>query len=258
MIKIGSLFSGIGGFELGVERAIPNSKTIWQVEQNDFCKKVLKKHWPDSIIYNDVRDIKKNNVESVHVLLGGFPCQDISIHNSNGKGLNGKKSSMFWEMFRVICELRPPIVIMENVANIINRGADEVFGALASIGYDSEWAIIKASDFGYCHQRKRWFAVAYPVGATTCDRTMLSFGVESELGFGRSDMSRCWNNERKSNFGKIGRESAICRMDDGISDRVDRIRALGNAIVPDCSEWVAKQILKSGLLNNLMEVKHEI
>jgi len=114
--KIGSLFSGIGGFELGLERAIP-SETIWQVEQDEYCQKVLKKHWPKARIYNDVRDINRETVEPVDILCGGFPCQDISIAGK-GAGLNGKKSGLYWEMFRIIRDLRPRVIVMENVPAI--------------------------------------------------------------------------------------------------------------------------------------------
>lgn len=163
MIRIGSLFSGIGGFELGLERAIPNSQTIWQVEQDKFCQKILKKHWPEAIIYDDVRNINKNNVESIDILCGGFPCQDISIAG-NGKGIikNETRSGLWWEMHRIIDELGPRIAIMENVPAITFRGGWDVVGSLAQIGYDCEWTIISARDFGACHVRERWFCVAYP------------------------------------------------------------------------------------------------
>ena len=122
MYKIGSLFSGIGGFELGLERAIP-AETIWQVEQDKFCQRILKKHWPKAKIYNDVRNITKDNVEPVDILCGGFPCQDISIAGKT-KGLKGEKSGLWWEMWRIISELRPRIAVLENVANILRLGTD--------------------------------------------------------------------------------------------------------------------------------------
>ena len=108
MIRIGSLFAGIGGFELGLERAISGSETIWQVEREPFCQKVLKKHWPNATIYDDVRTVGSHNLESVDILCGGFPCQDISTAGK-GKGLEGEKSGLWFEMLRIISELRPRV-----------------------------------------------------------------------------------------------------------------------------------------------------
>lgn len=331
MIKIGSLFAGIGGFELGLERAIPGAKTIWQVEQNPFCQKVLAKHWPDAKIYNDVRNITKDTVEPVDILCGGFPCQDISLAGK-GAGLHGKKSGLWWEMLRIISELsagrKKPIVVLENVAAISIRGGCEVVGSLAEIGYCTEWTIISAKDFGAPHLRRRWFAVAYPDSiafressnrqkqdrsekgnqskilhekrqanteesfsscrlenaaypdgirsrqtrnreldstdrerseiqrrrsqksadsdSTSCERERMRIGIHKK----DSDSDLSFSKERY--WGKTSPVSALCGVDDGVPDRLDRLRALGNAIVPQCSEWVGRQIVKSGLLEELL------
>ena len=125
MIRIGSLFSGIGGFELGLERSIPNSETIWQVEQNPFCQRVLKQHWSDATIYDDVCSVGKHNLEPVDILCGGFPCQDISIAGAKG-GINASRSGLWWEMCRVISELEPPVIVLENVPNVLRLGGREV------------------------------------------------------------------------------------------------------------------------------------
>ena len=94
-VSIGSLFSGIGGFELGLERGIPGSRTVWQVEQDGFCQEVLQRHWPDARLFADVRDVGAHNLDSVDVICGGFPCQDISVAGDGG-GLNGKRSGLWW------------------------------------------------------------------------------------------------------------------------------------------------------------------
>lgn len=277
MIKIGSLFAGIGGFELGLERAIPGSKTIWQVEQNAFCQKVLSKHWPNAKIYNDVRNITKDNVEPIDILCGGFPCQDISLAGK-GEGLDGKKSGLWWEMLRIISELRPRIVVMENVAAISIRGGCEVVGSLAEIGYCCEWRIISAREFGAPHLRRRWFAVAYSDGLRSRQTRYGEFdstcGERSEIQRRRSqksadsDSAYCEScrisigvSQKKTNsyhqvqkerfWGQTSPVSPLCGVDDGIPNRLDRLRALGNAIVPQCSEWVGQQIVKSGLLDGL-------
>ena len=283
MIKIGSLFAGIGGFELGLERAIPESETIWQVEQNPFCQKVLAKHWPDAKIYNDVRNITKDNVEPIDILCGGFPCQDISLAGK-GRGLHGEKSGLWWEMLRIISELRPRIVVMENVAAVLIRGGCEVVGSLAEIGYCTEWTVISARDFGAPHLRRRWFAVAYS-DITHCQRDRIYFGLckkysDSDLSFSSDSDSRRsseWSShssgmekirqssdkyrrpcskkdgiDTRNYWTKNAPVSPLCGVDDGIPDRLDRLRALGNAIVPQCSEWVGQQIVKSGLLEDMI------
>tara|TARA_R100000231_G_scaffold111980_1_gene83008 strand:+ start:9037 stop:9849 length:813 start_codon:yes stop_codon:yes gene_type:complete len=270
MIKIGSLFSGIGGFELGLERAIPGAKTIWQVEQNAFCQKVLKKHWPDAKIYNDVRNITKDNVEPIDILCGGFPCQDISLAGK-GKGLHGEKSGLWWEMLRIISELRPSIVVLENVAAVLIRGGCEVIGSLTEIGYCTEWTVISARDFGAPHLRRRWFAVAYSDERREANSIRARRKKSSLCASRDSDSQRfkkqffCKSKQKikqyiqvnskdtqKTYWQRYAPKSPLCRVDDGIPSRVDRLKALGNAIVPQCSEWVGHQIVKSGLLEDML------
>ena len=283
--SIGSLFAGIGGFELGLERAIPEAYTLWQVEQNTFCQKVLAKHWPEARIYDDVRNITKNNVEQVDILCGGFPCQDISLAGK-GEGLHGKKSGLWWEMHRIIEELQPKAVIMENVAAINIRGLGTVLGSLSEIGYDAEWCTIRASDFGAPHHRARWFCIAYPHSIRSPQawnrRTTQKISKGNEVqprrsqdastnphssyaqrkrissGIHEKNSNNCSNIQTRS-FWKRPCESepTICRVDDGIRSRLDknhvnninnRLQALGNAIVPQCSEWIGKKLWESGIL----------
>ena len=130
MITCGSLFAGIGGFELGAQWAfeaadIPH-KVLFQVEQNKFCQKVLKKHWPDTQIFDDVRAVGRHNLPDVDILMGGFPCQDISVAGHKKGIINGKKSGLWFEMLRIISELRPRIAVLENVPNIIRLGGPTV------------------------------------------------------------------------------------------------------------------------------------
>jgi len=300
MYKIGSLFSGIGGFELGLERAIPNSKTIWQVEQNKFCQSILKKHWPKAKIYDDVRNITKDNVEAVDILCGGFPCQDISVAGKQG-GLNGERSGLWWEMWRIIGELRPRIIVMENVSNILRLGGLDILGSLTKIGYDTEWTVISAKQFGAPHLRNRWFCVAYPNSGSdgkprenkqshTIGETGKTSLHKENSGWKKSrGQKNIWNqrgdntqnnasypnservkeqfhtksiekrqqspqsdiqNTPKTYWEKNTPQSPICSVDDGIPQRVARLKALGNAIVPQCSQWIGEQIWKSGLLEN--------
>ena len=128
MLKLGSLFSGIGGFELGLERAIPNLETVWQVEQDKFCQKILHKHWPNALIYDDVCTVGKHNLEPVDIICGGFPCQDISTAGKQG-GIHAERSGLWWEMHRIIGDLRPRVAVLENVPNLITLGMPEVLGS---------------------------------------------------------------------------------------------------------------------------------
>jgi DNA (cytosine-5)-methyltransferase 1 len=343
-VKIGSLFAGIGGFELGLERSWVNAETIWQVERDTFCQSILSKHWPESMIYNDVKDITKDKVKPVDVLIGGFPCQDISTAGKQKGVHNGEKSSLWWEMWRIVGDLRPRIIIMENVANIIRLGGADVVGSLAQIGYDCEWTVIRASDFGAPHKRGRWFGVAWdsrtiqnsrrftsntdgngnrsptpifsrwsPAVIHDAQRFTDSQSIRGDIYRGPTKESQkekktrihpgligeqyigegpkrsnptththgqrfkkqslhtqsmesgqlheCavspsfWSNNGPGYWKTTPYPSPFCRVDDGIPNRVARLRALGNAIVPQCSQWVGDQILASGLLDDLLEDK---
>ena len=299
-VKIGSLFSGIGGFELGLERSWVNAETIWQVEKKRFCQRILSKHWPKSTIYNNVKHINKNNVEPVDVLIGGFPCQSVSLAGKLEGLENGEKSGLWWEMWRIISDLRPRVIIMENVANVIRVGGADVVGSLAKIGYNCEWTIISAKQFGAPHLRERWFCVGYPQSmfnrgwitpntnghgdptegqVFTRRTTAVSYVAQSTTNTNSVNKLRAvkggmleetksmWLHSRggdsQNNGSHHGRgywqtapsPSPFCRVDDGLSNRVARLEALGNAIVPQCSQWVGDQILKSGLLDDLLEDK---
>lgn len=283
MIRIGSLFSGIGGFELGLERAMPESITIWQVEQNTFCQKVLKKHWPDSLIYDDVRSVGKHNLEPVDIICGGFPCQDISTAGKQG-GIHAKRSGLWWEMHRIIGELRPRVAVLENVPNLITLGLSDVLGSLVSIGYDCEWCVISAKQFGAPHLRKRIFIVAYTnslrSGQTwdgginsqidissrpkkvqqrgsqkqNIPDTMRSFThrnrVSSRVEKKYANTNNSLHRTGSAYWEKTTAPAPVCRIYNGVPNRLDRLRALGNAIVPQCSEWIGQKIWDSGLLVN--------
>lgn len=163
-LTIGSLFSGIGGLELGLERGLAAAgvptRTLWQVEQNDYARAVLARHWPHAERYTDVRDITAATVAPVDLLCGGFPCQDISLAGK-GAGLAGERSGLFFEMARIVGEIRPRIVCFENVPAITTRGLDTVLGTLAALGYDARWGGLRASEVGAPHRRERWFCVAW-------------------------------------------------------------------------------------------------
>lgn len=249
MYKCGSLFSGIGGFELGLERSIPNLETVWQVEQSKFCQKVLRKHWPNASIYDDVRSVGKHNLEPVDIICGGFPCQDISAAGKQG-GIYAERSGLWWEMHRIISELRPRVAVLENVPNLVTLGLREVLGSLSEIGYNAEWTIVSAGQFGAPHMRKRVFIVAYSAIFNDQEQAINAVKMEQrqEIYGSRSRNSKAGRIHAADYWRKQQRPSGICSMDDGIPDRLAQLRALGNAIVPQCSEWVGRKIWESGLL----------
>lgn len=309
-VKIGSCFSGIGGWELGLERAIPNSRTVWQVEENIFCQGILKKHWPDATIYDDVRTVGAHNLEPIDLLCAGFPCQDLSISGKQRGIHEGKKSSLYWELHRIISELRPRIICLENVSNIIRLGGSDVIASLAAIGYDCEWTVIRSgSDFGAPHKRARWFCVGYTGSMLDNRRTFTDtdsnrIGASNTIRTGRPPFDahankrdasnsdsldklrteRCglleafnnvpsytgskgrtmgWRDTGSGYWRKISAPAAVCGVDDGISRGMDRakhnrirkerLKALGNAIVPQASEWIGRQIVQSGLIDDLID-----
>ncbi len=169
-IKIGSLFSGIGGLELGLEGA-GAGKIVWQVEKERFCLDVLTKHWPSVVRYDDVRTVGEANLERVSVICGGSPCQSVSLAGGREGFANESKSGLWREYRRIVAEIRPDIVFVENVTGLSSssRGWDfgEILSGLATLGYDAVWDRFKASDVGAPHKRERVFILAYLKGSDT-------------------------------------------------------------------------------------------
>jgi site-specific DNA-cytosine methylase len=156
---MGSLFAGIGGFDLGFERA--GFKTVWQVEIDPYAQKVLAKNFPEAERFGDIRECGSHNLKPVDVICGGFPCQDISNAGLRA-GIEGERSGLWKEYARIIGELRPRYIVVENVAALLGRGMGVVLGDLAEIGYDAEWEVVSAADVGAPHLRERIWIVAYP------------------------------------------------------------------------------------------------
>jgi len=160
-MKILDTFAGIGGFSYAAEKLIGGFETTQFIEIDPFCQKVLKKHWPHVPIHDDIRTFTAEPFQ-YQVITGGFPCQDISVAGLK-KGITKEtRSGLFYELMRVIRMVRPKYVVLENVAAILNRGLDIVLRELSEAGYDAEWSVIRASSVGACHQRSRWWLVAYP------------------------------------------------------------------------------------------------
>lgn len=228
-MKVLDLFSGIGGFSLGLERA--GMETVAFCEIEEFPRKVLRKHWPDVPIFEDVRKLKGSDVGPVDVICGGFPCQDISIAGKGG-GLQGHRSGLWIEFLRLTQELRPRFIIVENSKFLISRGLHSVLRDLAKIGYDAEWHCIPASHAGARHFRDRCWIVAYP----SLHRPVRwgSGWPRTQEEYERLGCGELW--ERRPKPLPVG-------VLDGVSDRVDRIGCLGNAVVPQIPEMIGRAIM---------------
>lgn len=230
----GSLFSGIGGFDLGFDRA--GMKCAWQVEIDPFARRVLEKHWPEVPKHDDVRTFEPTPVD---VVCAGFPCQDISSNNQYKRGIEGEKSSLFHQVIRIICEIRPRVVALENVSDLLVRGMDTVLGELASSGFDGWWDCVPAAIAGIPQRRWRTFIVAYASGSGLESRDKWITGRQGSFEWNNHD--RLGEAERRAKDGS----RFLGRVDDGIPRRVDRLRCLGNSICPQISEWIGRRIIES-------------
>jgi DNA (cytosine-5)-methyltransferase 1 len=234
-VNVGSLFSGIGGFDLGLERA--GMHVVWQCETDAYCRRVLAQHWPEVPCHGDVREITE--VEPVDVLCGGFPCQDISVAGKGVRaGINGARSGLWSEFARLVGELRPRYVLVENVPTLRSRGLGRVLGDLAALGYDAEWDCLPASAFGAPHQRDRLWIVAYPERARPSQP-----GSEPQPEGALVRALDAGGEARPGDAGAWATEPSVGRVAHGVSGRVDQFRALGNALIPQIAEWIGRRIL---------------
>jgi len=199
-MKLLDTFAGIGGFSYAAEKLVGGFETTQFIEINPFCQKVLNKHWSHVPIHDDITTFTAKPGE-FDIITGGFPCQDISVAGLQ-KGITKEtRSGLFYELIRVIRMVRPKYVVLENVAAILNRGLDIVLRELSEAGYDAEWAVISASSLGACHQRSRWWLVAYP-------NSVRWGGRSSER---RSTQERQLL-QRKSEGRKMGSETERCSI----------------------------------------------
>ena len=254
-MKFISLFAGIGGLDLGLERA--GFECVAQVEINEFALRVLQKHWANIPKFKDVRDVGKHNLPNADLICGGFPCQDVSLAGQRA-GLEGKRSTLWSEFHRIVCEIRPRWVVIENVPGLLSSDNGEfftkIFRELSQSGYDAEWRIISASDLGAPHIRERLFIVAYPNGYIGLDGvlqtgrdTFSEWRKKSVWGF---DWSKSKMESRPATILQrwqrlAVRQSPLIRMDDGIPDVVERLHATGNAVVPQVAEFIGHCIKKA-------------
>ncbi len=268
-LRVLDLFSGLGGFSLGLERA--GMRTVAFCEIEKFPQAILRKHWPNVPIYDDIRTLtadklRSDGIGTIDVICGGFPCQDISVAG-NGAGIGGERSGLWKEYARLIGELRPSYVIVENVAALLSRGLGVVLGDLASIGYDAEWHCIPASAVGAPHKRDRVWIIAYAKSqqdrrlqqreiqrhsvakANAYPHDMRLQGRESQRdgtqGMPEIIIKRCVKSGIWDNWKECIPSPRICRTDDGIPDRTHRLKALGNAVVPQIPELIGRAIMEN-------------
>jgi len=281
-LRVLDLFSGIGGFSLGLERSkydgeINGFETVAFCEIEEFPRRVLAKHWPNVPCYRDVRKLTAEQLAAdgiaVDVICGGFPCQDISTAGK-GAGLAGERSGLWSEIARLVGELAPRFVIVENVAALLGRGLGDVLGDLASLGYDAEWHCIPASAVGAPHRRDRVWIIAYAAQFWRDERgyfdTKGAGRMEQPVGGScsfladtiskrRSRQGPYWDAcnsapliQRKAVdafHGRVARQWAIepdvGRVAHGVPDRAHRLKSLGNAVVPQIPELIGNAILES-------------
>jgi DNA (cytosine-5)-methyltransferase 1 len=241
VLTVGSLFSGIGGLDLGLERA--GMSVRWQCEIDPYCRAVLAHHWPGVPCYSDIRAVD-GDAERVDLICGGFPCQDISSLGRKA-GIEGAKSGLWAEFARVVGELRPSYVLVENVTVLRSRGLDRVLGDLSELGYDAEWDCLSAREFGAPIRgrgRDRIFIVAYP-NSGGCSRTRLPREAERQVVGSAAGRHSAVAGIPSATSHHWTSEPDVGRVADGIPSRVERLRALGNAVVPQVAEAVGRMIL---------------
>ena len=246
------LFSGIGGFSLGLQRT-GGFETIAFCEIDPFCRKILAKHWPGVPCFEDITKLDKEELDSlgrVDVVCGGFPCQDISCAGK-GAGIHAERSGLWWEMLRIVRLVRPRFVLVENVAALLNRGLDEVLGSLAESGYDAEWQILSANFVGSPQLRERLYLVAYSqISSAVCqgtrdERPRGDVSSRGSVFSGDWEMAGGQGSKTQRHTKPWAVEPDIRRVVDGIPGQLDRLRALGNAIVPQCAQFVGQCLLDS-------------
>ena len=225
-LTLGSLFSGIGGLELGLERA--GCRVIWQSEIDPYASAVLRRHWPHVPNLGDITAIDWSTVERPDIICGGYPCPAFS---QAARGRNVAPNLWPW-MRAAVAALRPRYVVLENVAAHLGRGFASTLTDLHAIGFDVRWDVVTACTVGAPHTRRRLFAVGYPHGDREPVRPV----------DGEASWLPALSADDRSRYLPTADDVGA---DDGIPHRVDRLRALGNAVVPQVAELIGRMIVTS-------------
>jgi len=275
-LTVGSLFSGIGGLDLGLERA--GMEVIWQSEIDPYASRVLAKHWPKVPNYGDIKAINWGDIVRPDLLCGGYPCQPFSLAGKRG----GKDDPRhLWPWVReALSTLRPRYAVLENVRGHLSMGGVSVIGDLASIGYDAEWHVVSAASVGAPHRRDRVVIVAHTndTGSGTPRSRIDEHGAQvvarqehqpqpwsSRHSADMADNDSQWNglirapqtigqarvfgsdNTRREAANVSGEwwtvEPGMGRVANGVPNRVDRLKGLGNAVVPQVAELVGRMVM---------------
>ena len=234
------LFSGIGGFALAASWVWADRlELVGFCEIDPYCQQVLANRWPKVPIFEDIKQLSADQFQDIDLITGGFPCQDISVAGQ-GRGLEGERSGLWFEMLRLIGRIRPRYALIENVPMLIHRGLGRVLCDLTQVGYDAEWQVISAAEVGAPHLRQRIWVVAYPdqSGLEGRDRQILPECASQQLTGPRSSPAS-WSRSFWQSEPDVG------RVADGVPRRVDRLKSLGNAIVPQCAALIMNQIRRN-------------
>lgn len=261
-LKVLDLFSGIGGFSYAAEHLVGGFETTQFVEINPYCQKVLRKNFPNVPIHDDITTFNATEGQ-FDILTCGFPCQDLSIAGKQEGIGEGTRSGLFFEILRLARQIRPKFILFENVRNLLSHSEGETFQKvlqeIAKAGFDVEWSVIPAKDVGACHKRERLWFIAYPssinkdrtestfqagrntsTSSTSASTNTYSEGLQGlrakhQLREGSQEETPCWSSQPYTldpDWRGYLSQPTIRRGDDGFSNRVDRLKCLGNSIVP--------------------------
>lgn len=242
----GSLFSGIGGFELGAKMV--GIETIWNCEIEIFQGKILKKRFPNTERHEDIT--KTTGLGYVDIVSGGFPCQDVSTAGI-GKGIKGERSGLWSEMFRIVGEIRPKYIIIENSPALIIRGLEYILCNLSEIGYNAEWQCISNYSFGFPHRRERIYIIAYP--------NEIRLQRDIRIGGSFKSVFKKWTSNTDIGYSSAKRilEMPTCgniRNGDGLPNWSHRVGAIGNAVNPVVAKYIFECIKEFDKHSNFLTI----